>query len=156
MSLKNRCFFCFFSSFQRCWIIYFNLKNGRKEDEKEQKSLFMARPVVGRGVDKTAPWGPTHPIFLGFYDCYHKSGISYIQSASQSVETGEIGWLYWLSPSKEALLLHVCTAPHLSEIPASFGAFNTRRGGGKGIYSRGSFCPLFTALLTHTHHPSVI
>lgn len=34
---------------------FLNLKAGRTEHKKEQKSLFIINPTVGRGVDKTAP-----------------------------------------------------------------------------------------------------
>lgn len=37
------------------WGFFFNVKAERKEDEKQQKSLFIANPTVGRGADKRAP-----------------------------------------------------------------------------------------------------
>lgn len=51
------------------WFFFFNVKAERKEDEKHQKSPFTANPTVGRGVDKTTPWGLIYPLFLGFHNC---------------------------------------------------------------------------------------
>lgn len=70
---KNCCFL-FPPSIIHCWsaavgFFIFNVKAERKEDEKQQKSLFIANPTVGRGVDKTAPWGLIYPLFLGFHNC---------------------------------------------------------------------------------------
>lgn len=77
---NKKLLFPFSPSIIRCWsaavgfggfflFFFFNVKAERKEDEEQRKSLFIANPTVGRGVDKTAPWGLIYPLFLGFHNC---------------------------------------------------------------------------------------